>query len=82
MHACYISCIFIYLHYKCLSIRKPYKTIGVTSHFLVLGVSYRVSPSMDTVGEQAGSPTLTVGKSKKTKQGRGKEIFNGRGYMC
>jgi hypothetical protein len=30
---------FIYIHCKCLSIRRPYQTIGVTLHFLVLGVS-------------------------------------------
>ena len=31
--------LFIYIHCKCLSIRRPYETIGIILHFLVLGVS-------------------------------------------
>jgi hypothetical protein len=51
--------VILFFHCKCLSISKPYQTIGITLHFLVLGVTQRAPPSMDTVGEQTGGPTLT-----------------------
>jgi hypothetical protein len=50
---------FVFIHCKCLSIRRPYQTIGINLHFLELGVTQRAPPSMDTVGEQTRGPTLT-----------------------
>jgi hypothetical protein len=66
MHVRYFVIFFI--HYKCLSIRRPYQTIGVTLHFLVLGITQRARPSMETIGEQAGGPTLTDAQRRKIER--------------
>jgi hypothetical protein len=60
--------LFYFIHCKCLSIRRPYQTVGVTLHFLVLGVIQRAPPSMDTVGEQIGGPMLTDAQRRKIER--------------
>jgi hypothetical protein len=77
--------VIFFIHCRCLSIRRPYQTIGITLHFLVLGVTQRVPPSMDMVGEQTRGPTLTDAQRRKIEKDKirvGGEMFNGRGYIC
>jgi hypothetical protein len=55
---------------------RSYQIIGVTVHFLVLLITLRAPPSMDTVGEQSQSLTLTDAQrpkieSNKTRLRRG-----------
>jgi hypothetical protein len=60
--------VIFFIHCKCLSIRRPYQTIGITLHFLVLGVTQRAPPSMDTVGEQTRGPMLTDAQCRKIER--------------
>ena len=51
--------VFFLIHCRCLSIRRPYQTIGIILQLLVLGVTQRILPSMDMVEDQTRGPTLT-----------------------
>jgi hypothetical protein len=64
LHACWIPC-GRFFYCKSLSGRKSYQTIGSIVDCLVLVITLRAPPSMDTIGEQLGCHSSTDAQCQK-----------------